>query len=340
MSARFWVGGSGAWNSSTTTHWSNTSGGAGGFSVPTASDSVRFDGNSGGAINVSFSGNALACASFNATGYNGLFSAVPNSNLSVSGNINLSGQTMPANLTVVDIGSPSTVTSGGGSFGGTFECGTASVTLADAFTCGSLVIASGSLGNFNANNKDVTTSKVQSVFGPNVITMGSGTWTLTGPGTVWTAFSGDLISSGTSTIKITDVSSALKQFSGQSLSYHNIWLTGAGTGAYSIVGSNTFADFKVDTPPDTVTFDAGGTTTITTFTVNGAPGQLVTLQSATPGSPWNLSCPSGAVSCNYLSLKDSHASGGAKFRASNSVDAGGNTGWVFQPPNSGMMICF
>lgn len=48
MAARFWVGGTGNWDASDTTHWSASSGGAGGASVPGASDDVTFDGSSGG----------------------------------------------------------------------------------------------------------------------------------------------------------------------------------------------------------------------------------------------------------------------------------------------------
>jgi hypothetical protein len=47
MANRFWVGGTGTWNN-TTTNWSASSGGAGGASVPTINDSVFFDNNSGG----------------------------------------------------------------------------------------------------------------------------------------------------------------------------------------------------------------------------------------------------------------------------------------------------
>ncbi|CAB4240593.1 Parallel beta-helix repeat [uncultured Caudovirales phage] len=45
MASRFWVGGTGTWN--TTFNWSATSGGAGGASVPIATDDVVFDANSG-----------------------------------------------------------------------------------------------------------------------------------------------------------------------------------------------------------------------------------------------------------------------------------------------------
>ncbi len=45
MAARFWVGGTGNW--SDTAHWALTSGGAGGQAVPTSSDDVTLDANSG-----------------------------------------------------------------------------------------------------------------------------------------------------------------------------------------------------------------------------------------------------------------------------------------------------
>ncbi|WP_316176207.1 hypothetical protein [Bradyrhizobium sp. SZCCHNRI1073] len=48
MAARFWVGGTGTWDASDTTHWASSSGGAGGASVPGTSDDVTFDGSSGG----------------------------------------------------------------------------------------------------------------------------------------------------------------------------------------------------------------------------------------------------------------------------------------------------
>jgi hypothetical protein len=44
MADRYWVGGTGSWNS--TAKWSTTSGGASGASVPTASDNAIFDANS------------------------------------------------------------------------------------------------------------------------------------------------------------------------------------------------------------------------------------------------------------------------------------------------------
>lgn len=50
MAAKFWVGGSGTWDATSTTHWAASSNGAGGDPVPTSSDDVTFDGSSGGGI--------------------------------------------------------------------------------------------------------------------------------------------------------------------------------------------------------------------------------------------------------------------------------------------------
>jgi hypothetical protein len=48
MTSRFWVGGTGTWDNSTTTHWAATTGGAGGRTVPGNGDTVTFDASSGG----------------------------------------------------------------------------------------------------------------------------------------------------------------------------------------------------------------------------------------------------------------------------------------------------
>lgn len=72
MANRYWVGGAGTWNTSSTTNWSASSGGATGASAPTSADAVFFDANSGsGTVTVS----GGTCFSFNATGFTGTFSS-------------------------------------------------------------------------------------------------------------------------------------------------------------------------------------------------------------------------------------------------------------------------
>jgi hypothetical protein len=43
MANRYWVGGTGNWSTSDTTHWSDVSGGAGGQTVPSSADVVIFN---------------------------------------------------------------------------------------------------------------------------------------------------------------------------------------------------------------------------------------------------------------------------------------------------------
>jgi hypothetical protein len=61
MADRYWVGGSGIWDTTSTASWSATSGGAGGASVPTVADNVFFD--QPAVYTVTMTG-ALACLDF------------------------------------------------------------------------------------------------------------------------------------------------------------------------------------------------------------------------------------------------------------------------------------
>lgn len=62
MANRYWVGGSGTWDNSSTANWSATSGGAAGASAPTTADVALFDSNSGTAATVTVAATATASA--------------------------------------------------------------------------------------------------------------------------------------------------------------------------------------------------------------------------------------------------------------------------------------
>lgn len=83
MANRYWVGGSGTWNTTNTTNWATSSGGASGASVPTSIDAVFFDAASGGGT-CTF-GVPVSCLTFTITGYAGTFASAGNE-LSVTGN--------------------------------------------------------------------------------------------------------------------------------------------------------------------------------------------------------------------------------------------------------------
>lgn len=201
-------------------------------------------------------------------------------------------------------------------------------------------------GTFDANNHNVTASDyyfyADTGYTPTVI-MGSGTWEVTGSGDVWyiEQYSGEYvtITPETSTIKLSNGDSSDKNFSNyddeaveEGKSYNNIVMTGTGTGGFVFIGSNTFNDFKVDTPPHIIYFELGTTTTVSSFTVSGEVGNLITLVGVYylhEGSQFTLSKSSGTVSCDYLDISDSNATSGATWIATNSVDTTNNTGWQF-----------
>jgi len=311
-SPRYWVGGTGNWDASTTTNWSASSGGSGGATVPdNGTEAVYFNGSSGSGtttitaqaygIDIDFTGFTGTLAGSSALAISGSLTLASGMTNSYTGAITFNSTSAGETITTATKSLASDITFNG--VGGAW-------TLQDALTTtGAVTLTNGTLITGNSNHS--LASLASSNSNTRTLTLGTGTITLTGTGTVWNlATTTNLTFSGASaTVKLTNASSSAKTFSGGSKTYGNLWITGAGTGAYTIVGSNTFTDFKVDTPPHTVNFTAGSTQTLTTFTVNGTAGNLMTLQSTSAGSAWYLvqATPS-TITCDYLSLQDSHVS--------------------------------
>lgn len=85
MPDRYWVGGTGTWNTTSTANWSTTSGGAAGASVPDAFDVVIFDGASGGGT-VTL-GETVSCFAFFGSNFTGTFAFSGNRLLVTGGNV-------------------------------------------------------------------------------------------------------------------------------------------------------------------------------------------------------------------------------------------------------------
>jgi hypothetical protein len=113
----------------------------------------------------------------------------------------------------------------------------------------------------------------------------------------------------------------------------NCTLSNDGAGRLTIAGSNTITTIANSVQPTSFSFTSGTTQTITNWTVSGTAGNLVTIISSTAGTAATLSKASGTVSSDYLSLKDSTATGGATWYAgANSTNVSGNSGWIFTGP--------
>jgi hypothetical protein len=337
----YWVGGTGSWNTSNKANWSNVSGGTGGYALPAQSTNVFFDSNSGtGTITTSASSSAN---SLDATGSSFTFNATSNAP-TIYGNFTLSATTVWSPGTTTTFAATSTgktITTNGVSLNGTgaiFNGVGGGWTLQDNFNpTGGFTLTN---GTFNANNFNVTTSDVASS-GSSVrtLTMGSGTWTLTGTGTIWTTLTSTnlTLNANTSTIILSNTSATAKTFSGGGKTFYNLVIgAGAGVAIYTIAGSNTFNTISSNkTSAYTITLTAGTTTTVTDWTATGTSGNLLTLNSSTVGTRATLSKASGTVSVDYLSIRDSQATGGASWYAgANSVDVNNNLGWIFASPFS------
>ena len=326
--------------------WSGTTGGnwsanAWTTRVPLSQDDV--------VINAAFSGGQTVTADMPRMGKSISFSgASGNPTLSINSASNsifgsltlISGMTLTGTQTITFRGRSSyTITSAGKQFNASMNITAPSgtYTLSDDMSItGDWNLTN---GTFDANGFNVTARTfTSSNSNTRTLTLGTGTWstTATASTTLWsTATTTGLTFNGTSaTIAITGATSNTRFFNGGGLTFGTLTYTTAGsTGTLQILGSNTFTNinFSDITNARTLQFVNGTTTTITgIFNVNGSAGKLVTLNSSSSGSSFTLTKTSGTVSCDYLSIQDSTATGGAAWYAgANSTNVSNNTGWRF-----------
>jgi autotransporter-associated beta strand protein len=210
-------------------------------------------------------------------------------------------------------------------------------TIGETLTAtGALTITAGTVDTVSGQNRTVNAGSI--IINGGTFTPQASTVNVTGTGAVFNYTAGTF-TAGASTIKLTDTSSTGKTFAGGGASYNNIWLApSTGTGAYTISGNNTFADFKDDgTGAHVINFTAGSTNTISTLTFDTNSANRISLASTNPGSYWNFVDSSGTNTVSYISIQDSCASGGATWDAldGTNIDANNNCGWQFQVSRGG-----
>ncbi len=345
----YWVGGAGNW--STSAEWASSSGGsADSGRVPLPQDNATFDANSFSA------GSQTVTADMPRIGKTIVWTGATNTptwDISASsggsgiagtmyGSLTLiSGMTITADTDdlVFEGRSSYTITSATKTLGDVTEQmigGT--LTLSDNFICGGIFTLNN--GTFNANNNNFTAYNTLSSSNSNTrtITMGSGTWTFLSIGNFWdtSTTTGLTLTANTSTIKVTSTSNSSTSFYGGGKTYNNIWFSrGSSTGSNSLTGSNTFADFKDDgSAAHSILFTAGTTTTVTTFTVSGTAGNLISINSDTTATHALVKSGGGTISSDYLNIQHSVATPSSTWYAgTHSTDNQANTnagsGWVF-----------
>lgn len=341
MANRYWVGGTGNWTD--TAHWSDTSGGTGGFSVPTTSDDVYLDSNSGSGTITDTT--TITTAAFNCTGYAGTLNIA---GCTFLGNVTLNSSmtfncTGAASFRTIS-GSTISVTSAGKTFGGTaaftIQSGSnGTINLQDDFTCvGTLSISSNTI---NTNNNNITCNAFFSNSNTTrTFNQGSGTLTITGTGNVFFFNQGTYTyNAGTGTVLLSNTTTSSRNIgvgatSPVALTFNKIIIGGTtGTSNTSFVGSvgHTIGELaSTKTVAHTITFPSSVTTTVGTWSVNGSSGNLVSIRAFLFLTQATLAkSGGGTVTADYLDIRDSAATPSSTWTATNSTDSGNNTGWTF-----------
>lgn len=313
MALRYWVGGSGTWNSTNTTNWSTTSGGAGGASVPTSADNAIINSASGaGTITL---GEDVSCVQLDIRTYTGTLD-FNNKQINIAGsNIVVlrgdTGSTITGNPVV-------NLTYAGGV--GTRTIGIGVPTEANAMsvnvTAGTDIIgwATSSIRNFNTTGFSGTLNNTTRTFYGDVVI--ASTTTMGAGGTNVNTFAK---TTGTQTVTT----------NGKTFDFP-ITVNGAG-GTVEFSDALTQGSTRAFTITNgTVKFKAGVTSTVGAFATSGTNQKF--LQSTLAGSQATLSQASGTVNASNLTIRDINATGGATWNAfttNGNIDAGDNLGWDF-----------
>lgn len=333
---RYWVGGTGTWNSSNTSNWSTSSGGASGASAPTSVDNVIFDASSGLSGNTVTAGSGATCANFtwstsvgtlafssdltvrgNFTwsGAGGTINGSSFNDLNIGGNysinssITLSGSFLTIVFNATSTGK--TITTNGKSiphsisFNGTGG----SWTLSDALTTTSeLELVA---GTFNTNNYSLSVRQLN-CYGysstTRQINLGSSTVTIT-PGSTYTTdvlnFNGSnlTVNAGTSTINITLTSGAEYYIDYNAKTLYNLTYSSA----YAVIRtSGALSCNSLTLSSGNFYFiDSGTTHTISsTLTATGSCTNYITISSDTKGTNATILASGGAQSISNVVVID------------------------------------
>lgn len=305
MADRYWRGGSGTWDATTTTNWSATSGGAGGASAPTSADNVIFNSASNATAYTVTVGADAACADITVAGPasgNVTFSLGATSVINCYGSFTLpaTGLTWtPTTGNVINFLATTTgktVTTNGVSVGNTaivFNGAGGGWTLGSAYTATSGI--SVTQGTFNTGNFNVTVSGFTSTgTATRSFVLGSSTITLSAVTPInITQISGITFNAGTSTINCSGASPGINS---PGLTFYNVGCTSTALGAATITGANTFNNLSFTARATSgigqAIFDSASTTTVNgTLTLgSGTTGvSRLFVRSSTAGSPATLS---------------------------------------------------
>lgn len=320
MADRYWVLGTGTWNTSSTLNWSATSGGLAGASVPTAADNVIFD--QAGSYTVTLTG-ALTCLSltvsagtvtFTSTGtiaISGSMSLVAATVWNATGTITFNSTTTGNTITTDSVAFSCSITFNG--VGGSWQ-------LQDALTSGATRTCTLTAGTLDLNGYTLTTGLFNSNnTNTRVIAFGSGNITITG--TSGTVFGGPssantgLTTTGTAQVNVTGNgtttrtvnpgnAAAITGFisftisagsdtinSAAGMTFNNLTFTSGFTGTFGNVTRSIFGNLTLDA--NITSFSSGAST----LTFTGTGSRTITTAGETIDCPITFNGTGGTFAC-------------------------------------------
>lgn len=320
----------GVWDGNSEINWSETSGGPTGASVPTTSDNVFVDANSGSLITVA-TGNTGA-ASIDFSGFTGQFAG--SAALNVNGNVTLNSAMDYAYTGDLTITGTGTLTSAGKTLTSNVVVNAAAstVTLGDALDTStkSLTITN---GTFDTAGYNCTVTSLLSS-NTNVRTINLNSSVVTVSNTVDFTDSTNLtLSSGTSQLNLSSVSA--KAYLGGK-TYNDVSFTNTSIGVRELSGQNTFSNLTLDCGSAGLTqLKLYDNQTITgTFDCSGpSPTYRTFLLSAEPTVAKTITANSMAAdNCDFSDI--TVAGNAAPLSPVCAGDCFGNTNIVFPSPKT------
>lgn len=330
MADRYWVGGTASWDGTAGTKWATASGGAGGAAVPTTSDNVFIDANSG-AVTVTIAVGNTGCANLNFTGFTGTLAGV--SALTINGNLTVAaGMTWSNNSALTFTGTGAqTITTAGKTLNNhhTFTAPGGTYTLQDALVMGTGCQLTLTAGTLDANGFNVTCPGGFSSTGTSTraFDIAGVTVTIAAGGSMgWTVSGSNLTLTVDTSTHITNPS----LFTGNGLTYNDVTMA-PNTTSMAVTGANTFRNFTCSTTTAHtfagLNFAADQVVTGTLTLSSSAPNIRGFFRSNTIGTPRTITA--AVTTLSEFDFQDITAAGAGTWTGTRLGDCKGNSGITF-----------
>lgn len=350
MADRYWVGGAGTWNSTDTTHWATSSGGAAGASAPTSVDRVFFDSLSNAtayAVTIGLTAVPANCLDVSISG-----PLVGNVTITCPGTavLNCYGSWLNAatgvvfstasgsNVNFLATTTGKTITTNNVTFSAmavTMNSATGGWTLGSAFThTSTIAVTAGSFSTSVTGYAIASGSLSSSGTGVRSISLNSSAVALTGPTIINFQTPTNLtFNAGTSTISTINAAAVLN---GGGQTFYNVTLTQTSFTSLDLSGANTFNNLtfpvKVNIGTNLVVIRANQTVT-GTLTMTGST-YTTRFNVSTSALGASVTITAGTVSLAYVDFKDTIGAGTASWTGTSIGNCLGNSGITFDTPKT------